>query len=151
MSTLPTVLTALAIPLTFLIANLTFRRRLKLPNSASADTLIALVIFQFVVIGNPSHFNAFFADPDIQNSAFLVFAFLMVLTILAWVLVLMSVEPKIVIYDKRLAFESSCHVSACTAKAVLRDVPYPLRAKLLAFLLPFDMSSGTLSAFLYRS
>lgn len=151
MTAIQTTLTALALPFAFLMANLAFRQWLDLPRSASADTLIAIAIFQFVVVGNPSHFRAFIADTVIYGDLYLVFVFLLVLTIFAWFLVLIAVEPKIVSYDRKLLFESSCHVSACTAKAVFRDIPYPLRAKFLAFFLPLAAGSGTLSVFLYRS
>jgi hypothetical protein len=105
MTALQTALTALALPFAFLMANLVFRQRVSLPRSASADTLIAIAIFQFVVIGNPGHFKVFIADTAIYGDVYVVFAFLMVLTIFAWFLVLIAVEPKIVRYDKKLLFK----------------------------------------------
>jgi hypothetical protein len=151
MNTIDTVLISIAAPGIFLIANLIFRYTLDLPRSSAADTLIAIAIFQIIVIGDAARFKAFIAGNTVQGSVYSVFLTLLLLTIFAWVWVLLGVEPKLLSYDMGRYVESKCQVPHCAALANFGNLTYPLRARVMALFLPLSVGATTLGAFLYGS
>jgi hypothetical protein len=151
MNTIDTVLVSIVAPGIFLIANLVFRYTLDLPRSSAADTLIAIAIFQVIVIGDAAHFKAFMAGNTVQGSVYTVFLTLLLLTIFAWISVLIAVEPRLLSYDMRRYVESKCQVPNCSALPNFGNLTYPLRARVMALFLPLSAGATTLGAFLYGS
>jgi hypothetical protein len=130
------------------VANFAFRRRLDLDHSAATDAMVALSVFDFVVITEPNRFKQIMAIP-IQEDIFPIYAFLMVFTILSWISLLLFAEKSIVTYNRWLYVNKSCN-QTCVLKDSLRETRFPGRAYLLSFLFPMVSGGGTLSTFLYR-
>jgi hypothetical protein len=149
MSLINTAIMAVAIPFVLLLGALTLREALGSRHSASADMLLALVMFHSVVIIDAARFKGFVANPDIQDNLYAIFLFLIIVTMLCWVGLLVFAEPRIQNYQDRELVETLCQVKACTAKARVQEFSYPTAAKLLAFFLPLTLGGGTLSAFLF--
>lgn len=149
LSTLPYLIEPLCIPMTVVICNSIIRFMTGLPQSAPADIILAIAVFNLAVLADPDKFTGYMTYQLFQDQVRPIFELLALIGFFSWTLAVFFVETRLEEFrDSRRVGSNGAEERLRTGKRQpIPFLPYFLSLLLPAFaiiidLIPFTYDGG---------
>ena len=119
------------VPLGVVVLNASIRALAGLPQTASADIALALIIFDVAVVIQHDEFKAYIPQQQLQESIIAVYTFMIIIGLFLWALSVFVAERKISEYHD---YKNRCNIPGCRFDNA--HVELPIFGYFLAVLIP---------------
>ena len=138
-------LLVLGAPLVVVVLNALIRALAGLPQSASADIALALIIFDVAVLIQHDEFKAYIPHKQLQELMTAIYAVMIIIGLFLWALSVFVAERKISEYH---AYKNRCDIQGCKLGNV--SVGFPILGYFLSMFIPVIQILANVGPFTIR-